>query len=279
MTNRQYDSSQVASIYIEVRPTPSHELINSIIKQLSKHCPPNSNNKWSRAVDVGCGSGQATFKLADYFDQVIGYDISVPQIKEAIERNKFDNVTFKISPGEEIDLEDNSVQLITVCEALHFFNIDKFNSKVDSLLSKNGLFATIGYYPVPKCIRLDDTTVNLDRISNIFERTFQLWQDHGYPVQVFVERVLNKYRGLNLPFDKVCYEDTFVTTLRRPATYLIDLINSLGTSELFRSKYPEKDEILMNGIKKDLHEIFGTNDLSSVEIEASFEYFVICFKK
>ena len=35
------------------------------------------------AVDVGCGTGQATFALADHFKRVVGIDISESQIGEA----------------------------------------------------------------------------------------------------------------------------------------------------------------------------------------------------
>ena len=40
--------------------------------------PPNSI-----AIDVGCGPGNSTRPLAEYFDQVIGCDISETQVAEA----------------------------------------------------------------------------------------------------------------------------------------------------------------------------------------------------
>ena len=35
------------------------------------------------AVDIGCGTGQATLALAQHFDRVVGIDISENQISEA----------------------------------------------------------------------------------------------------------------------------------------------------------------------------------------------------
>ena len=35
------------------------------------------------AIDVGCGTGQATLALAQHFDRVVGIDISENQISEA----------------------------------------------------------------------------------------------------------------------------------------------------------------------------------------------------
>ena len=37
----------------------------------------------SMAIDVGCGTGQATLALAQHFDRVVGIDISENQISEA----------------------------------------------------------------------------------------------------------------------------------------------------------------------------------------------------
>lgn len=97
MSTQQYDSTRMASIYNEVRPIPTKDLVKSIINQLAKSVNPKPNGKWSTAIDVGCGSGQATFLLADHFDQVIGYDISEPQLEIANQLNRFTNVSFKVN--------------------------------------------------------------------------------------------------------------------------------------------------------------------------------------
>lgn len=41
--------------------------------------------KWNLALDVGCGAGQGTVRLCDYFHKVIGIDTSVSQIHCAVE--------------------------------------------------------------------------------------------------------------------------------------------------------------------------------------------------
>ncbi|XP_015781378.1 uncharacterized protein LOC107359408 [Tetranychus urticae] len=272
-------STLISSIYAETRPTPPEKLVKSIINQLSKSCLP-TNNKWNRAVDVGCGSGQATFLLADYFDQVFGFDISETQIDEAKRRNKFNNVTFKVNSGEEIPLEDGSVQLVTVCQALHFFNIEAFLAKVDALLVPGGLFVTLGYYQIPKkLIRVDDPNANLDAIGDLIEATKRIWRDHGFDYIVYTDQLMAKYRNIKLPYDRLCYEDTFDVTLRRPGTYIIDLINSLGPAIKFRDAYPDKHVSLMNKVRQELAVILNTEDLSKVMLEATFEYFIMCFKK
>uniref|UniRef100_T1K3J1 Uncharacterized protein n=2 Tax=Tetranychus urticae TaxID=32264 RepID=T1K3J1_TETUR len=88
-----------------------------------------------------------------------------------------------------------------------------------------------------------------------------------------------KYRNIKLPYDRLCYEDTFDVTLRRPGTYIIDLINSLGPAIKFRDAYPDKHVSLMNKVRQELAVILNTEDLSKVMLEATFEYFIMCFKK
>lgn len=187
---------------------------------------------------------------------------------------------YQVSSGEDIPLDDNSVDLITVCEALHFFDIEKFNRKVDSLLVPGGLFVVISYYQVPRIRLADDSNSSfIDSVVEIIERTRKLWQDHGFPVKIYADQIQAKYRCIDLPFEKVCHEESFEVTLRRPASYIIDLLNSHGVSEKFMEKYPEKHEAHMKETINQLNQIFGTKDLSSIQIDVVFDFFIICFKK
>ena len=51
--------------------------------------------KLEAAVDVGCGSGQSTPLVAQYFKTVTGLDISKAQLDEAIKKNDLPNVHYK----------------------------------------------------------------------------------------------------------------------------------------------------------------------------------------
>jgi ubiquinone/menaquinone biosynthesis C-methylase UbiE len=62
------------------------------------------------AIDVGCGSGQATKQLSNYFNSVYGFDISENQIKQTMDLEKtFKNLKFFVSPSECLNLSDSSV--------------------------------------------------------------------------------------------------------------------------------------------------------------------------
>lgn len=92
-----FESENHASNYALARPSPPKLLIDSIVKYLQSGLPSNKNGSWTQAVDVGAGSGQTTFLIKDYFDQILGVDISAAQIGEANKRNTYPNISFKVN--------------------------------------------------------------------------------------------------------------------------------------------------------------------------------------
>ena len=55
--------------------------------------------------------------------------------------------TFRVGPSETLDLEDNSVDLVTCCQAIHWFDIPKFYKETDRVLRpQNGIVAIYGYH-------------------------------------------------------------------------------------------------------------------------------------
>ena len=73
-------------------------------------------------MDVGCGSGQSTFVLTDIVKgRIVGSDVSPAQIEEAAkerDRRKADNIEFRVAPGETLDAEDGSVDIVTTCQVI-----------------------------------------------------------------------------------------------------------------------------------------------------------------
>ncbi len=92
--------------------------------------------------DCATGSGQAALTLTKYFDRVIGTDISQPLLDKA---EKHEKITYKSVPAEKTDLDDRSVDLVTVAQALHWFEYDKFFPEVKRVLKPGGIFAAWGY--------------------------------------------------------------------------------------------------------------------------------------
>jgi trans-aconitate methyltransferase len=88
-----FKSLDHALVYAKFRPIPPKQLIDSIMNYLSEKIP---SKEWSKAVDVGCGSGQCTQLLSPYFRQVYGFDVSDAQISQAIHSNHSNHVFYKV---------------------------------------------------------------------------------------------------------------------------------------------------------------------------------------
>uniref|UniRef100_A0A803L4R0 Methyltransferase type 11 domain-containing protein n=1 Tax=Chenopodium quinoa TaxID=63459 RepID=A0A803L4R0_CHEQI len=144
-------------------------------------------NGWSRDMVVG--------DVAEYYNQVIATDISEPQINRAIHhpRVKYIHTPTSLSNNDLISLigPEGSVDLITVAQAVHWFDLPNFYSIVDRLLKKRGgIFAVWGY---------KDVTVSpaFDPIMKEFHNTTLPYWDPK------LRYVLDGYKTLPFPFEDV----------------------------------------------------------------------------
>lgn len=99
------------------------------------------NNK-EAALDVATGNGQVAIKLADYFKDVYATDISEKQLENAVQK---ENIHYSKQPAEHTNFTDGSFDLITVAQAIHWFDFDAFYKEVYRLLKPEGIFAVLGY--------------------------------------------------------------------------------------------------------------------------------------
>lgn len=107
----------------------------------------SSGGQNSLALDVGCGSGQFTRLLTPHFTRVVATDVSEAQVRQA--RDKLadcDNLEVTGGSGEHIELEDGSVDLVSVCQALHWMDVPRFYTEVDRVLKPGGVLAVVGYH-------------------------------------------------------------------------------------------------------------------------------------
>ena len=125
--------SSASNNYKTYRPNYPSELFTWLASQCK-----DTSSVW----DCGTGSGQAAIEHSIHFSQVLATDASDAQIKQAEPRN---NITYKVSPAEDLDVPDNSFDLITVAQAIHWFNLPKFFKTVDRVLKPGGLLAIWGY--------------------------------------------------------------------------------------------------------------------------------------
>ena len=94
------------------------------------------------ALDVGCGTGQLSTLLTARFGRVVATDASAKQIAEA---EPADRVEYRVAPCEASGLPDASVDLLTVAQAAHWFDLDRFYAEARRVLRPGGVLALICY--------------------------------------------------------------------------------------------------------------------------------------
>ncbi|MEL7373323.1 MAG: class I SAM-dependent methyltransferase, partial [Pseudomonadota bacterium] len=94
------------------------------------------------AVDCGTGNGQAANALAAHFERVVATDASVPQVAQA---QGPDNVSYRVAPAEAEVVAAGTADLVTVAQALHWFDVEAFYSTAARALAPGGLLAVWTY--------------------------------------------------------------------------------------------------------------------------------------
>ena len=99
---------------------------------------PNASWVW----DCGTGSGQAAFALALRFPNVLATDPSLAQLAHA---ERAECLSYVAMAAESCAVKDRSIDLVTVAQALHWFDRGAFFNEVKRVLAPDGLLAVWSY--------------------------------------------------------------------------------------------------------------------------------------
>jgi SAM-dependent methyltransferase len=203
--------STQAKSYAKFRPDYSEEIIGYIVSFIK--------NKAS-ALDVATGNGQVAAKLARHFTQVYATDISASQLENA---TPADNIIYKQEKAEQTSFGENQFDLITVAQAIHWFDFDAFYKEVYRILKPNGVIAVLGYGQF-------STNPASDRIINHLH-----WDILGIywdPERKYVD---DSYETIPFPFDEIeaaGFLETFTWTFE----HLLGYIDSWSATQHYIKK-------------------------------------------
>jgi ubiquinone/menaquinone biosynthesis C-methylase UbiE len=161
--------------YAEYRPSYPDALFSFLID-----CLPGRQLAW----DCATGNGQVAWALTRYFENVIASDASEAQILAAAANP---GIEFRVGRAEASGLDDNSVDLITVGQALHWFDIAGFFDEAQRVLVPGGVLAAWSY---ARC------HVNPDCDALINELYLDIVNSYWPPERKLVEE---GYRSIELP--------------------------------------------------------------------------------
>ncbi|MGH7856890.1 MAG: gluconokinase, GntK/IdnK-type [Candidatus Binatia bacterium] len=115
--------------YAEFRPRYPASLFDFLASQ-----SPGRRTAW----DCATGNGQAALELASRFERVIATDASAAQIGSAFRHPR---IEYRVAPAEASGLEAGSIELLTVAQALHWFDRDAFWKEAKRVLVPEGVIA------------------------------------------------------------------------------------------------------------------------------------------
>ena len=125
--------SEDSGDYMRFRPKYPLGLIEEIV-QLSKE----RANSW----DCATGNGQVAAELARSFNIVHATDISKNQINQAIPAT---NIVYSISRAEKTSFPSDHFDLITVAQAIHWFDFNLFYDEAKRVARPDCIMAIWGY--------------------------------------------------------------------------------------------------------------------------------------
>lgn len=207
MNFKDYFSTQSVD-YKKFRPDYPQELIDFLVSKCGKH---------EAAWDCATGNGQVAVKLSPYFKKVFATDASAKQIEAA---TPMANVVYSVSTAESSKLTDKSVDLITVAQAAHWFNLELFYKEAQRVAKPNALLAVWGY--ANHSISLDIDRVVLKLYKDIL-RDF-------WPKERFI--VEQGYNDIVLPFKPI--ETPYFTIVKQINLHeLIGYLNTWSATQLY----------------------------------------------
>ena len=166
-------------------------------------CPEHES-----AWDCATGSGQAALGLAPHFRNVVATDASAEQVRHA---QPHPRIGYRVAPAEASGLPDRSVNLVTVAQAAHWFDLPRFYGEVARVLSPGAVLALWGY----------GRMVLPGAIDAPFLRFYAETVGPFWPAE---RRLIDDaYRGLEFPFAEVSAPDFAIEvewTLQRLMDYL-----------------------------------------------------------
>jgi SAM-dependent methyltransferase len=170
----------VSHAYSRYRPTYPADLFEWLAS-----IAPSRSVAW----DCATGSGQAAVGLAEYFDRIIATDASEEQLRSA---TPHDRIEYRQAMAERSGIADASIDLITVAQALHWFDIPQFYVECHRALKPFGALTVWTYGPP----RIENESINAILLRFYHEIVGDYWP----PERAFVD---TQYATLKLPYPEL----------------------------------------------------------------------------
>lgn len=191
-----------------------------------------------RAWDCGTGNGQVAGELASFFQQVYATDVSINQLSQAVQKP---NIHYTRQAAEQTIFPNDHFDLVTVAQAVHWFDFEAFYAEVRRVLKKDAIIAIFGY----GLLKSDPGTNKV--IGQFYENIIgAYWQ----PERRFLEE---EYRTIPFPFEEI-EEPQFEMKQKWSFDRLIGYLNTWSAVKTYEK---EKGQNPVNLLISELQQSFG----------------------
>jgi SAM-dependent methyltransferase len=169
--------------------------------------------------DCGCGSGQASLALAEHFAVIHATDVAPEQIAAARPHAR---VRYSVAPAEHSGLGPNSVDLVTVAQALHWFDVGAFYAEARRVARPDALLA-VWNYPRPQ---LADAQLEQRFLTFYDDVVGPYWPPERRHIEA-------NYTTLPFPFEELPHPP-FALTLNWNQEQLLGYVSSWSATARYR---------------------------------------------
>lgn len=211
--------SKQAKSYATYRP----EYPSSLFEFLATEAPTRS-----LAWDCATGSGQSARGLAPHFQRVIATDLNAEQITQASAPS---HVEFRVASAERSGIDSNTVDLITVAQAAHWFDHGAFHQECRRVLKPGGIIAVFGY-------GFFSISPEVDRILDPFGGEFlaPYWSERNLLVQ-------QGYRDLPFPFSRVKTPRDWKIEVEWELEQVLGYLNSWSATQRYKDAHDGENPV------------------------------------
>ena len=205
----------------------------------------NNVNSFNAAWDCGTGNGQVALKLAERFNTVYATDISNEQLALAPLR---ENIYYRQERAEKTSLPTGVMNLITIAQAVHWFDFDRYYAEVERVAAPGCIIAAWTYSTMKLTPQIDKV---IDRLY--MEITQPYWDKE----RMYVDE---EYRTIPFPFQEIAVSQ-FSIVKNWPLEQFLGYLRTWSGVKHYIARM-EEDPLLL--VLDDLKAAWGKKEITEV---------------
>ena len=228
--------SRQSDLYAKYRPKYPKEFFD-YLDLITK----NKNNAW----DCATGNGQVAIELAKIFPMVYATDISVAQLAEA---QQLQNISYSVQPAEKTNFPNDFFDLITVAQAIHWFDFEKFYAEIKRTAKPDSILVVIGYGKI-------EVTPEIDTIINDFYKNTigNYWDKERKYIDELYKTIPFPFEEIETPSFSISYKWT-----------LDQFVGYLGTWSAVNHYIKDTGKNPLDLIRNQLEDLWKKNSIKKI---------------